>query len=128
MYSGAFFRSSSWVFIGFKSWNLSHSLKFGISLATSYDLSHSDTVLFLTRPTQLDVDESKNVSNDTSIEASASSFAWCNCALGIGGKGIVGLYPCTEEGLHLYQCICIHYAYGQRNVNPRYYRGLVDFT
>jgi hypothetical protein len=47
MYSGAFFLSSSGVFIGFKSWNLSHSLKFGIFLATSYDLSHRDTVLFL---------------------------------------------------------------------------------
>ena len=46
MYSGAFLRSSSGVFIGFKSWNLSHSLKFGIFLATSYDFSHSDTVLF----------------------------------------------------------------------------------
>ena len=46
MYSGAFLRSSSGVFIGFKSWNRSHSLKFGIFLATSYDFSHSDTVLF----------------------------------------------------------------------------------
>ena len=46
MYSGAFVRSSSGVFIGFKSWNLSHSEKFGMLVATLYDLSHRDTVLF----------------------------------------------------------------------------------
>ena len=33
-----------------------------------------------------------------------------------------------SEGFQVYQCICMYLAYGQRNVNPRYYRGMVDFT
>lgn len=33
-----------------------------------------------------------------------------------------------SEGSVLYQCICKYNAYGQRNVNPRYYRGMVDLT
>ena len=129
MYSGAFLLSSSGVFIGFNNWNLNHSEKFGIFRATSYDLSHNDTVLFLTE-----------------IIPPFMRHVWCILSQTSSTKGWFSLIPgpiipvfrpafqtnivrhCSEEGLCLYQCICKYNAYGQRNINRRYFRRMVDIT